>query len=278
MKISFMTHVCGEWPLSRVIDAALKYGYHGIEFRIDARNQHGVEVSATAAERRAIRTQLERAGIEPCCVATSLFAHQEQVLRDAPARIQLASDIGCPGIRMFCGAPLPAGMTTAEAIERCGRNLAQLAPLAEQAGVGLWLETHDTLCKAADAVAAIRLAAHPSVALNFDMLHAFRMGEPLETSLACARGLVRHTHFHDAVTGPGVLDIVPFGCGNTPLDAMLKGLDDLGYDGYVSGEFFAGNYGPDPERAIEAFRDDIVTLMARNHVVLAPQPTAMGRP
>ena len=261
-----MTHVCAEWPLDRVLDAAVRYGYHGVEFRIDAKNLHGVEVTATAAERRAIRAQLERTGIEPCCVATSLYAYQEQVLNDAPARIQLAADIGCPGIRIFCGMPLPEGMTTVQAIARCGRHLAQLAPLAEKAGVGLWLETHDTLCKAADAMAAIRLAGHPAVALNFDMLHSFRMGEPLETSLACASGFVRHTHFHDAVTGPGVLDIVPFGRGNTPLDAMLKGLVTIGYDGYVSGEFFPGNFDPDPERSIEIFRDDIVGLMARNHV------------
>lgn len=263
MKISFMTHVCAEWPLARVIDAAVRYGYHGIEFRSDAGNRHGVEVTAAAAERRAIRTQLEHAGIEPCCIATSLLVHQEKVLQEAPARIQLAADIGAPGIRVFCGA-LPAGMTTEQAIACSGRHLAQLAPLAAKAGVELWLENHDTLCKAAEATAAIRLANHPAVGLNFDLLHAFRMGEPLEQSLACARGLVRHTHFHDALTAPGVLQILPFGKGHTPLDAMLRGLVAIGFDGYLSGEFFPGNFDPDPERSIAIYRDDIKGLLARH--------------
>lgn len=268
MKISFMTHACPEWGIGQVVDAAVRYGYQGVEFRTDTGNKHGVQVTSGNDERAAIRRTMEKAGIAACSIATGLFCHKEQFVADAPAYLQLAADIGCPGLRVFCG-PIPEGMTTAQAIELCGRHLRQVAPLAQKAGVGLWLETHDTFCKTADAVAAIRLADHPSVGLTYDMLHPLRMGESLETTFGLIHGLVRHTHFHDVVLGKEPLKLVRFGQGSTPMDAIIQGLVKLGYDGYLSGEWFVNDLAPSSEKSIEMFRDDIMSLCRRNGVRVA---------
>lgn len=262
MKVSFLTHVCLEWELDQVIESAARNRYHGIEWRIDCGNRHGLEVTASAAQRAEARRRIAAAGLETACVSTSLHCSQPEFLSDAPERIRLAADLGSPGLRVFCGGQVGAGKTTADLVAQAGANLARLAPVAAAAGVGLWLETHDTCCTARDTVAAVRLAGHPAVGVNWDILHPIRRGEALVTTLELLKGLVRHTHWHDSAWDGDQLSIVRFGQGNLPLARILAGLRALGYEGYIGGEFFPGNLAPTAEESIAVFRREVAELTA----------------
>jgi sugar phosphate isomerase/epimerase len=267
MKLSFMTFACPTWTLPQVIDAAVRHGYRGIEFRCDATHAHGVEVNADAERRRQIRDALDDAGVKPCCLATSLrFAH-EAALDEAPARIDLAHDIGCPALRVFCG-PIPEGVHEHEMHQRVAKHLREVAAHAQQAGVELWLETHDTFSRAADAAEAVRLADHPSIGINYDNMHPFRKGESLDATFAELTGLIRHTHFHDAIKSPDQVVIKPVGEGELPMDDMFARLAETGFTGYLSGEWFGTMYGPDPDASLERFKRDMETLAARHGVKL----------
>ncbi len=268
MKISFMTFACPEWSLDEVIDAAGRYGYHGVEFRCDAKHAHGLEVYIGDNERKAIARKLEKADIEICCLATSLQFAREVVHDEAPARIKLAADLGCPALRVFCGPP-PTEMDDDTLIRTVAENLRAIATLAEQSQVQLWLETHDRMSKATLAAPAVRMANHPNVGLNYDNMHPYRQGEPLETTLAQVDGLVRHTHFHDAINAPDKVIVTPFGKGQMPLDEMFTGLLDMGYDGYISGEWFRDMYGAQPDDALERFYEDVATLAEKHGVRIA---------
>jgi len=265
MKISFMTFACPTWNLQQALDAAVRHGYHGIEIRSDANHAHGVEITATPQQRRDIRDRFEGAGIEPCCLATSLQFATNQVLEQAPARIELAHDIGCPALRVFCG-PKPESMSMPDVIDKVGTQLRAAAIIAEQAGVQLWLETHDTFCRAADAGAAARMADHPAVGINWDNMHPARLGEPLEATVAALGSLVRHTHFHDAINKPDTVVIRPLDQGDLPMDAMFQELIKMGFNGYLSGEWFNTMYGEDPDSSLAAFKRDMTTLAERNGV------------
>lgn len=267
MKISFMTFAAPNWTLKQVIDAAVRHGYQGIEFRTDATHKHGVEVAATSRERRDIRQEMEDHGLAIPCLATSLQFATDRVADEAPARVELAHDLGAKALRVFCG-PRPEGISHAELIERVGKQLRAVAQDAASAGVELWLETHDTFCKATDAVAAVRVADHPSVAINYDNMHPYRAGEPLEKTIAEISGLVRHTHFHDGSATPDKVVVNPVGKGSLPMDAMFAALVNMGYTGYLSGEWFGEMYGPDPDTSLERFRNDMVTLANRHGVTL----------
>lgn len=267
MKLSFMTFACPTWPLDKVVDAAVRHHYQGIEFRTDATHAHGVEVTANREERGAIRRRLEGEGIAACCLATSLQFANEKTLRDAPARIELAADLGCPALRVFCG-PRPEGLTAADLPLRVGDHLRAAADIATQHNVQLWLETHDSFCRAVDAAAAVRRADHPAVGINYDNMHPYRLGEDLEATFAALGDLIRHAHFHDAINKPDVVKILPLGKGELPMDDMFAALARTGYVGYLSGEWFNDMYGPDPDASLEQFKRDMQTLAERHGVKL----------
>lgn len=267
MRLSFMTFACPEWPIRRIVHTALRLGYHGVEFRCDAKHAHGVEVTASSSDRRTIRKWLTDSGVEACCLATSLRFADDKVIEAAPSRIELAADIGCPALRVFCG-PIPEGLDLAGTIDKVASNLREVAPIAAQAGVQLWLETHDTMCKAAPAAAAVRAANHPAVGLNYDNMHPFRLGESLTETETAITGLVRHTHFHDSINSPDTVVIKPIGEGELPIDDMFRMLVAMDYRGYLSGEWFNDQYGPDPESSLARFHSDMTNLASRFGVTL----------
>lgn len=267
MKLSFMTFACPEWTFAQAVKAAARLGYHGIEPRVDATHRHGAEVHATTEQRREMRNMLEGEGVEIPCLATSLQVATDRLMKEAPARIDLASDLGAKALRVFCG-PMPGGLSMPETIERAGNNLRMLADLASQSQIAVWLETHDTFSRAHDAAAAARFADHPLVGINYDNMHPYRMGEDLADTFAALGDLIRHSHFHDAVNSRDTVVIKPVGEGQLPIDDMFMALINAGYDGYLSGEWFHFMYGPDPDTSLERYHRDMAQLCERHNVRL----------
>ncbi|MHB1295141.1 MAG: sugar phosphate isomerase/epimerase family protein [Anaerolineae bacterium] len=261
MKISFMTFACPDYGFDQVIGLGARHGYDGIEFRIDSDHRHGVMVQAPKEARAAYRRRLQDAGLEPCCLATSLQFANEDAVGNTPARLELAADLGCPGLRVFCG-PLPAGTAVADAIPRVAERLRQVSDSAQQAGVKLWLETHDSISLGADAGAVVRQVNHPFVRINWDNMHPFRNGEPLAVTWGAIGHYIEHTHFHDSVAKPGAPIITPFFQGGLPVQAMYDLLRDANYAGYYSGEWFGDQMGSDADASLAAHKEGLLALEA----------------
>lgn len=246
-----MTFACPLWTAAEVIDGAARHGYDGIEWRTGTGHAHGVEVGMPQGERVALRGRLADMGIESACLATSLQFIGAQAVSDAPALLDLAADIGAPGLRVFCG-PLPDGMGLEDAIARCSDHLAQAAPEAQARGIGLWLETHDTVNRGAPVAAILDNVSHPSVAANWDTMHPYFNGETWDETQRVLHGRLAHTHFHDAL-GADPASIVPFGKGGLPCAQMLAWLRQENYAGYLSGEWFNDRMGVTPDEALSEY-------------------------
>jgi sugar phosphate isomerase/epimerase len=260
MKMSFTTFACPNWSLRQIIRAAAKHQYNGIEFRIDAGHAHGVEAWSSPVERRRFREQIETQGLTVACIASSLQFVVEGMVEQAVARVQLAADMGAPGIRVFFGQ-LPEGMTSIdEAVERVARQLREAAETAQALEVEIWLETHDMLCKGADAAAIIHAVDRPNVAICYNNLHPIRRGESLETTIAHLAPMIRHVHLHDGLNWPDKVIITPFGKGDMPLDDTVTALRNIGYAGFLSGEWFHNQYGDNIEDALELYSFEVRTL------------------
>jgi len=259
LKLSFMTFACPEYQFDEVLALAKRHAYQGIEFRTDAGHKHGVETSASSAERAAFRHKLADAGLEACCLATSLQFVRPDTVSQAPALIDLAADLGCPGMRVFCG-PLPAGMTIEDAVPVVAANLRQVADGALASGVRLWLETHDSVSRAVYAGRIVRLVGHPAVAINWDNMHPYRNGEALEETWRAISPFIQHTHFHDSINDPGEPVITPFGKGGLPIQAMFDLLQSINYKGYYSGEWFDEQMGADADASLEAHKEGLEQL------------------
>lgn len=252
MKISFMTFMTPEWTLDEVIAGARRHGYDGVEPRVTAKQKHGIEPDMTAEARKEARQRFADAGIEIACIATSCtFAATDPAKRQANVdslkrHVELAADLGAPGIRVF-GGVRPEGLSMPDAIAIVAEDLSQGCERACDAGVGVWLETHDQFSRAEHAAAVIEKAGCACQGINWDLMHPFRNGETTaETWSFLKEGkLVRHTHLHDGVEEESKLRLVPIGEGRIPFHEPLRLLRSIGYEGYLSAEYWAELGGPD---------------------------------
>jgi sugar phosphate isomerase/epimerase len=237
MKYSFMTFSTPTLNLAEVMAVAKRYGYDGIEPRLDAHHAHGIEVTATAAERKAIRSQAAASGISLACLATSLSfadpAAEAEMVKQAHERIDLAGDVDAPVIRIF-GGQVPKELSREKAMEQIAKCLSAVADHAARRGVVVCMETHDDWCDPVHVAAVLARVNHPAIACNWDVMHPVRTGlASVEKSFEILRRWIRHTHLHDGTKGV----LSPIGTGEIDHKIFLKLLKGAGYTGFLSGEW-----------------------------------------
>jgi sugar phosphate isomerase/epimerase len=240
MRYAFMTFSTPQLALADVLAVAKRFGYDGIEPRLDAKHAHGIEVTATAAERQGVRAQAAASGISLACLATSIQfadpAAEAVMVGQAHERIDLAGDVGAPAIRIFGGA-VPKTLAREQAIEQVARCLSAVADHAARRGVWVCMETHDDWCDPAHVAAVLERVNHRAIACNWDVMHPVRMGlATVAQSFETLRRWIRHTHLHDGTTGDQI-KMVPIGTGVIDHQTFLKLLKGSGYAGFLSGEW-----------------------------------------
>lgn len=236
-----MTFSTPQLPLAKVLATAEMFGYDGVEFRLDASHAHGVEVTATAAERKTMREQLAMSGIAPACLATSIrYSNPDEeadMLKQTHERIDLAGDIGAHAIRVFGGA-LPKAFPRRDAIEHVAKCLLSVADHAAQQDVTVCMETHDDWCDPGHVAAVLAKVNHNAIACNWDIMHPVRMGfATIEKSFEVLRRWIKHTHLHDGVGDNSNLTLAPIGTGKIDHLTAMKCLKSIHYNGFLSGEW-----------------------------------------
>ena len=86
MRYSFMTFSCPTATWEEVLGLARRFGYDGVEPRIESGHGHGVEIAARAEKRREIRKRAEESRVAIACVATGwkLAALDSSVAPECP--------------------------------------------------------------------------------------------------------------------------------------------------------------------------------------------------
>ena len=137
MKLGLLTYNLGrDWNLEKLIEVSKKYGYAGIEFRVDSEHKHGVEVDSGKKARKEIKNRLEDAYIEAIGIGTSSrFESNEAGIRKenierAKKCVELASDIDAKYIRVF-GNQFQAGSDREEVVKWVGEALAEINEFAK---------------------------------------------------------------------------------------------------------------------------------------------------
>lgn len=237
MNYSFMTFSTPDLSLSEVLEVAKRYGYDGIEPRLDAKHAHGIEVGTTSTQRAAIKQKAADFGIALACLATSLqYADPDQteaMLRQTHERIDLSGDVGAPAMRVF-GGQIPQGVSREQAIDLLAESLGAVADHATERGVTLCLETHDDWCDPAHVAAVVRQVNRPSIAVNWDIMHPVRTDHAtIDESFEMLKPWIRHLHLHDG-DGSGLL---PIGEGIVDHRRTIELLMTINFDGYLSGEW-----------------------------------------
>ena len=260
MKLSIDTYViCADWPLDKLIEVCRSAGYAGVEFRAESQQKHGVELEASAAQRREIRRKLEDGYLEASCISTSQALHQLDAgkrlanVDRAKQFVDLAADIDCLAIRVFAdGDRIAPDMDVRDAIRSTGDALREVAEHASQADVTVLLEMHGQFNFWKYALGVVEHADHPNAALNYNSVPHDLVGGSLRETYSRVRDYLRHVHLHDLET-------------SFPYVQLFQLLQDDGYEGYCSLE--VDYRGGDPEKVMALYAS-----LWRAQVALAAGP------
>ncbi len=239
VKYAFMSFSCPQLALGELLATARRFGYDGVEPRLDAQHAHGIETTADAARRRAIRREVAASGVALAALATSCVyadpAKTEASVLHTRACLRLAAEIGAPRLRVF-GGTMPADQTRDAAVAIVAGALRSLADEARAAGVDLCMETHDSWCRPADVVAVMQRVDHPAVGVNWDLMHPVRRGGvTMDEAFAALRPWIRHVHLHDGTPDP--VRLLPIGQGIVDHRRALELLAGMPFTGFLSGEW-----------------------------------------
>ena len=244
MKTSFSTLACPHWSLPQILQAAVNYGYDGVELRVvcdevDLWNLAEFQASALASTRK----QIDDHDILISCVDTSACFHSPEAAErksnfDLALRMaKIASELGAHSIRIF-GDRVQPGCSREETAEWIADSLIQLAELLRPENVEVWLETHGDFAAMANVCEILDQINDRLIGVIWDPANAFaQCGEaPLIPDRMTTR--IRHVHLKDVRrTDRSTTQYVPTGEGDFPFKTMFESLARIDYEGFVSFEW-----------------------------------------
>lgn len=269
MKLAFSTLGCPAWDLDRILEAATRWRFDGVEIRgildeLDLPNSTHFEPGT----RRETKRRFDDLGIEIACISCSTHLccsdpeDRMQQIEDGRANVALAADVGSPLVRVF-GGRIPKGVSRTEGNKRAADVLAELGNFALGHGVTVVLETHDDFIASLDVAAVLKLANSSGAAALWDVNHPYRMkGESPETTVQSLRGSIKHVHVKDSIAGQKGHTLV--GEGELPLKEIVRLLNHARYKGYLSFEW-EKRWNPtiqEPEIAFPHYADTMRKLLA----------------
>lgn len=186
-------------------------------------------------------------------------AQQRAAFDHVASGIALAGHLGAEAAYI-----VPAKDRDGRAVARLSCSLTSLADLAAGFGVKLALEHFPgtALPTASETLEFIRRADHPNLYLLIDSGHLQMTGEDPASAILNAGDRLGYMHFDD---NDGISDLhwalLDGVMTEESLDATLRALADVGYQGALSLELNPGL--PNPARALAAGRDLLLRAMHR---------------
>jgi len=276
-KFAFSTNAFRKHNLAEALRAIARCGYEGAEILGDVPHAYPPETDdAKIAE---IRDMLARTGLQPANVnAFMLYGirneiqHPSWIEPDPDFRrlrlnhtidcLKLAAKLGAPSIQTQPGGPLDPSMTREQALEIFESGLREALPVAEEVGVRLLVEPEPLLLienvEQTDELFS-RLDS-PMLGLNFDIGHFFCVGEDVPAAVTHFADRIEHVHIEDIAADRKHYHLVP-GDGAIEFGPILKSLETIGYDGFVTVELYM--HQDNPEEAARTALQNLKELTNR---------------
>lgn len=169
-----------------------------------------------------------------------LDPHYRAIRREHTKRaLKLAKEIGAPHITTEPGGPLAEGQTRAEAYDTFYEELMPCLELAAEIDMPLLIEPEpDLLIERFDQyLEFVDRLDSPQVGLNFDVGHAYCVGEDPQDWIERMASHTVHYHFEDIAKSRVHEHLVP-GRGAIDFDATLNAIKQTGYDGWLTVELY----------------------------------------
>ncbi len=201
MKPGFMSSVYPQQNLDDLIKTAQRYGYKGIEFRVEWGHNHGLELEATDHFLKQASLKLEEGGVEASCIATSVKFNSPERADHLPQRetlkryIRLASLVGAPVIRTFSDSlPEDDSASRDQVINLAAESYAAVDAVARDYGITVLVETHTNM-KGQWALQILDASPAKNLQVLWHIGHHLQRGQSVDEAYGYIRGRVRHVHF-----------------------------------------------------------------------------------
>ncbi len=239
-------------PLKDSFALAKDAGFDGVEVALDEVGE--ISLTTTDEELLAIKKQAEDAGIELYSVASGLYwsywlnsdCEEEREKAKSIVRRQLyvAKVLGCDTILVIPGTVNAEFAAPGRIIdykttyERSLAAIKELAPYAEELGVSIGLENvwNRFLNSPIEMGDFIDKVGSPFVGSYFDVGNVVFNGFP-EHWIRALGSKIKKVHFKDyRVAAGGLHGFVDLLAGDVNYPEVMKALEEIGYDGWVSAE------------------------------------------
>ena len=280
MQLAFSTNAYLRHPFEEAAQRIAGLGYQGLELLADV--PHAWPAGLLAVQKRGILAAMERTRLAFSNINAFMMnaindhrqpywhpsfiepePHYRRVRIDHTRRaLSLCAELGAPHITTEPGGPLAPGQSRQQAIDLFVEALKPLAEHAHDLGILLLIEPEpDLLLETTDQYLEVaeRLNA-PSVGLNFDVGHAYCVGEDLPGAIAKLAPHIRHYHVEDIAASRVHHHLVP-GTGAIDFAEVVAAIRRTGYNGWLTVELYPFLDDPDAaaRSALEVLRPLVET-------------------
>jgi len=260
MKLTISTLCCPTWELPQIIDAAVRSGIEGIDFRglgpeidITALSQFGAELDTT------LRLLQEHKIVLPCFnTSVTLLSPSSQqwdaMLDEARRYATLAGQTETSFLRIFGGFAAKE-LTQEQAAMMAQRRLRQVIKICKPHGCIPLLEMHDDYTTSSKILGLIHEFEPAEVGVIWDLEHPWRAGESPAATAVALRQFIRHVHVKDTTYPEGKRQGMLLGQGLVPLEECAAALATIGYQGWycLETERRWDSAAPEPKESLPQF-------------------------
>ncbi len=280
MKLAFSSNAFLHFSADDAIRQIAELGYPGIEILADV--PHAWPAGLLEVQKQAIRDSLAQHGLEIANINAFMMnavadprqpywhpswidpdPHYRAIRREHTKRaLRLAKELSAPNITTEPGGPLAEGQNRREAAQIFYDELMPCVEVAEETGVLLLIEPEPELLieKCDEYLQFMERIDSPCVGLNFDIGHAYCVGEDPQDWVAKMAPHTKHYHFEDIAATRVHKHLIP-GRGAIDFGATLQAIAGTGYEGWITVELYP--YVDSPAAAATEARDYLKAAMSR---------------
>jgi sugar phosphate isomerase/epimerase len=268
MLLAYSSNAYLSFSIEETIARIAALGYAGLELLADV--PHAWPAGLLPERKRAIRECLQKHKLAISNVNAFMMnavadprqpywhpswiepdRHYRAIRREHTKRaLRLAKELAAPSIQTEPGGPLAPGQSWHAAADVFYDEIMPCVQLAEQLEVflliepepGLMIETFEQYLEFAGRIGS------PWVGLNFDLGHAFCMGQDPQDWIARMAPHTKHYHLEDIAATRKHAHLVP-GCGVIDFPAVFREIARSRYEGWITVELYP--YIDDPDGAGE---------------------------
>jgi sugar phosphate isomerase/epimerase len=264
MKLAFSSNAYLNFSIETSIERIASLGYTGIELMADV--PHAWPANLLEERKAAIRDALAKHRLTISNINAFMMnavadprqpywhpswiepdPHYRAIRREHTKRaLRLARDIGAPHITTEPGGPLAAGQSWKSGADLFYDELMPCIEVAEEVNIRLLIEPEPGLLieKFDQYLEFVERIDSPMVGLNFDIGHAYCVGEDPQDWVAKMQEHTVHYHFEDIAPTRVHAHLVP-GRGAIDFEATIAAIKKTGYNGWLTVELYPYIENPD---------------------------------